>query len=151
MPRLLLGLGLIVIILTVYALVDCALFDRSRIRGLPRWVWIFVVILVPVIGPLLWLFVGRGRKRAPVGRMPRASAPDDDPEFLRGLDREKKERERLRLLEEELAKLDDPDATNDGKPNKPGTSGGTGSAGASGVDPKKSDPGEGDLPGRRDA
>jgi hypothetical protein len=151
MPRLLLGLGLIVIILTVYALVDCALFDRSRIRGLPRWVWIFVIILVPVIGPLLWLFVGRGRKRAPVGRMPRASAPDDDPEFLRSLDREKKERERIRLLEEELVKLDDSDATNSGKADKPGTPGGTGSAGASGVDPKKSDPGEGDLPGRRDA
>ena len=151
MPRLLLGLGLIVIILTVYALVDCALFDRSRIRGLPRWVWIFVIILVPVIGPLLWLFVGRGRKRAPVGRMPRASAPDDDPEFLRGLDREKKERERIRHLEEELAKLDDSDAANGAKPDKPGTGGGPGSAGASGVDPKKSDPGEGDLPGRRDA
>jgi hypothetical protein len=151
MPRLLLGLGLIVIILTVYALVDCALFDRSRIRGLPRWVWIFVIILVPVIGPLLWLFVGRGRKRAPVGRMPRASAPDDDPEFLRSLDREKKERERIRLLEEELAKLDDSDGTNSGKADNPGTPGGTGSAGASGVDPKKSDPGEGDLPGRRDA
>ena len=115
MPRLLFGLGLI------------------------------VIILVPVIGPLLWLFVGRGRKRAPVGRMPRASAPDDDPEFLRGLDREKKERERIRRLEEELAKLDDPDATDGGKPGQPGA------PGATGVDPKKSDPGEGDLPGRRDA
>jgi len=144
MPRLLFGLGLIVIILTVYALVDCALFDRSRIRGLPRWVWIFVIILVPVIGPLLWLFVGRGRKRAPVGRLPRSSAPDDDPEFLRGLDREKRERERIRRLEEELAKLDDPDAGPDGP------SGPSGAAGASGIDPKK-DPGEGDLPGRRDA
>jgi hypothetical protein len=150
MPRLLLGLGLIVIILTVYALVDCALFDRSRIRGLPRWVWIFVIILVPVIGPLLWLFVGRGRKRAPVGRMPRASAPDDDPEFLRGLDREKKERERIRRLEEELATLDDPEAAPDGKPGSAGQPG-PGSAGATGIDPKKSDPGEGDLPGRRDA
>lgn len=144
MPRLLFGLGLIVIILTVYALVDCALFDRSRIRGLPRWVWIFVIILVPVIGALLWLFVGRGRKRPPVGRMPRTSAPDDDPEFLRGLDREKRERERIRLLEEELAQLDDPEAS----PGKPGSSG---SADAGGIDPKKSDPGEGDLPGRRDA
>ncbi|TFD46562.1 PLDc_N domain-containing protein [Cryobacterium frigoriphilum] len=154
MPRLLFGLGLIVIILTVYALVDCALFDRSRIRGLPRWVWIFVIILVPVIGPLLWLFVGRGRKRAPVGRMPRTSAPDDDPEFLRGLDREKKERERIRRLEDEFAKLDDADGKSDGKPGKPGKpgpSGATGSAGTTGVDPKKSDPGEGDLPGRRDA
>ena len=141
MPRLLFGLGLIVIILTVYALVDCALFDRSRIRGLPRWVWIFVIIFVPLIGPLLWLFVGRGKKRGPVGRMPRSTAPDDDPEFLRGLDREKKERERIRLLEEELAKLDDPDSTG----NAPG---GTDVADS---DPKKSDPGEGDLPGRRDA
>jgi len=142
MPKLLIGLGLAVVILTVYTLVDCALFDRSRIRGLPRWVWIFVIVLVPLFGPLLWLLVGRGRN-APAGARPaRSVAPDDDPDFLKGLDREKDQQERIRRLEQDLADLDKPD---------PHDSGPAGPAGAAGVDPKKTEPGEGEQPGRRDA
>ena len=55
MFRLLFGLGVVVVILTVYAAVDCAVFDRNRIRGIPRWAWILVIILLPVIVPVLWL------------------------------------------------------------------------------------------------
>jgi hypothetical protein len=129
-------LGLMVVVLTVYTLVECAMFDRSRIRGLPRWVWIFVILLVPVIGPLLWLAVGRGRRPAPGGRVNRSQAPDDDPEFLKRLDRQKTQQERIRQLEKELAELDEPDP-HAGPP--------------AGTPPKKTDPGEGELPGRRDA
>lgn len=125
--------GIAVIILTVYSLVDCATTTRNRIRGLPRWVWIFVILLVPVVGPLLWLIVGRARRGA---RLVRSVAPDDDLEFLKGLDRQKTDQERLRALEQELADLDEPDPR---------------TGGVAGVDPKKNDPGEGDLPGRRDA
>ncbi|MEO6199928.1 MAG: PLD nuclease N-terminal domain-containing protein [Cryobacterium sp.] len=142
MPRLLIGLGLVVVILTVYTLVDCALFDRNRIRGLPRWVWIFVLILVPVIGPLLWLFVGRGRQGGVGRRAPRSLAPDDDPEFLLRLKREGEQQERIRQMEQELSDLDKPD---------PRTGGTPGTAGTAGFDPKKSDPGEGEQPDRRDA
>jgi len=131
MPKLLIGLGLAVLILTVYTLVDCALFERSRVRGLPRWVWIVVIVLVPLIGPLLWLFVGRGRGGSAVGRSFRTVAPDDDPDFLKSLNVDKDARERLRRLEEELADLDKPDTTD--KPNK------------------SPEPGEGEQPGRRDA
>jgi len=134
MPKLLIGIGLAVLILTVYSLVDCALFEKRRIRGLPRWVWIFVIVLVPLIGPLLWLFVGRGRGASPVGRSFRTVAPDDDPEFLKTLNQDQDTRDRLRRLEEELADLDAPDAQDRPKDA-----------------PKKTDPGEGDQPGRRDA
>lgn len=130
MVRLWFVLGIVVVILSVYALVDCALYNRARIRGLPRWAWIFAILLVPVIGPLLWLFVGRGRSAAAsAGRGPRPMAPDDDPDFLKGLNRVRDQEERIRQLEKELADLDKPDPR----------------------DPKKSEPGEGDLPGRRDA
>ncbi|KGJ72882.1 hypothetical protein GY21_12275 [Cryobacterium roopkundense] len=132
MPKLLIFIGLAVLILTVYTVVDCALFERKRVRGLPRWVWIFVIVLVPLIGPLLWLFVGRGRGASPVGRSFRTVAPDDDPEFLRSLNNDKDTRERLRRLEEELADLDKPEAKKDQDV------------------PKTTDPGEGDQPGRRD-
>ncbi|WEO77716.1 PLD nuclease N-terminal domain-containing protein [Cryobacterium sp. SO2] len=144
MFRLLFGLGVVVVILTIYTLVDCAVFDRNRIRGVPRWVWIFVIILIPVIGPVLWLLIGRGRRgnAGPAGgRVMRSMAPDDDPDFLRGLDRVKDQDQRIRDLEKELADFDKTDPEDDG----PGRSG------TAGVDPKKTDPGEGDQPGRRDA
>ena len=142
MPKLLIGLGLVVVILSIYTLVECALFDRGRIRGLPRSIWIVVIILVPVIGPLLWIFVGRGSRSVANGRAVRAVAPDDDPDFLNGLNREKNQEERIRQLEQELADLDKPD---------PRASGKAGQGGATGVDPKKTDPSEGEPPGRRDA
>lgn len=145
MFRLLFGLGVVVVILTIYTVVDCAMFDRNRIRGVPRWVWIFLIVLLPVIGPILWLLIGRGRRNTagPAGgRVTRSVAPDDDPDFLRGLDRAKDENQRIRDLEQELADLDKNDPTEGGPASRPGTAG---------VDPKKTDPGEGDQPGRRDA
>ncbi|MDJ0338638.1 PLD nuclease N-terminal domain-containing protein [Cryobacterium sp. PH31-O1] len=160
MPKLLIGLGLALVILTVYTLVDCAVFDRKRIRGLPRWVWIFVIVLVPLIGPLLWLLVGHGRA-TPTTRSFRSVAPDDDLDFLRGLNgggsaatgtgenrpfNEKDQQERIRRMEQDLADLDKNDPT-------PGKGGVAGTADTAGVDPnkKKSEPGEGEQPGRRDA
>lgn len=152
MVRLLFALGVVVVVLTVYTLVDCALLQRSRVRGLPRWVWIFVIVLIPVIGPVLWLLIGRGRRST--GKIVRSVAPDDDIDFLKGLDRAKSDQERLRALEQELADLDTPDPREPGTPGQPGTTGTPGKpgqAGQAGYEPKKSEPGEGDLPGRRDA
>lgn len=142
MFRLLFGLGVVVVILTIYTVVDCALFDRSRIRGLPRWAWILVIVFLPVIGPALWLLIGRGRRNQPVGRTTRTMAPDDDVDFLRGLNKNKEQEERIRQMEQELADLDDSDASTDDTIGRPG---------GAGVDPKKTEPGEGDQPGRRDA
>lgn len=53
-----LGIGLVVgllILLTLAALVHLV-FSPRRTR---RWIWLFVVTLVPVVGPLLYLFFGR--------------------------------------------------------------------------------------------
>jgi len=145
MFRLLFGLGVVVVILTVYTLVDCALFDRNRVRGVPRWAWILMIIFLPVLGAVLWLLIGRGRRSAagPAGgRVTRQMAPDDDPDFLRGLDKVKDQDQRIRDLEQELADFDKTEPSEDGAAGRPG---------AAGVDPKKTEPGEGDQPGRRDA
>jgi len=144
MFRLLFGLGVVVVILTVYAVVDCALFDRNRIRGVPRWAWILMIIFLPVLGAVLWLVIGRGRRSNTAntgGRVTRSMAPDDDPDFLRGLDRVKDQDQRIRDLEQELADFDKMDPPADESPR----------SGPAGVDPKKTEPGEGDQPGRRDA
>ncbi|HLP22745.1 MAG TPA: PLD nuclease N-terminal domain-containing protein [Microbacteriaceae bacterium] len=70
----------LIVVLTVFCAVDAVMLSRLRIRGLPRWAWVLIIIAVPVVGAVLWLTVGRGRR-------PTVVAPDDDPEFLAELGR----------------------------------------------------------------
>ena len=90
---------------TVYALVDLFMTQNPRVRAFPKPVWIAVVVALPIIGPVLWLTVGKGRK-GPPKRPAAGRAPDDDPGFLGSIDRESSD-ERIRRLEEELRKLDE--------------------------------------------
>lgn len=104
---------LIPIALAIFAVVDCLLTPRAFVRALPKSMWI-LLMTVPYVGALLWIFTGRGaspqdlnrgqRRRAtdeadarsaaaaaggfrPEAFEPRANTvpPDDDPEFLRRL------------------------------------------------------------------
>jgi len=43
----------------VWALFDCVATDASLCRNLPKGVWIILVLLIPDIGSLLWLLLGR--------------------------------------------------------------------------------------------
>jgi hypothetical protein len=101
------------LVLTVVAIVDIALIDNARVRGLPKWAWVLISIFLFVVGPLLWFFVGRERLEprnhgrypdAPAGRpaSPAPRAPDDDPDFLGQLSREQQQAKRIRDLEREL-------------------------------------------------
>ncbi len=92
---------------TVYALVDLFMTQGPRVRAFPKPVWIAVVVALPVIGPILWLLVGKARK-GPTQRRTTGRAPDDDPRFLGSIDSESSD-ERIRRLEEELRKLDEED------------------------------------------
>lgn len=88
---------LIPLALMLYALIDCVRTDDSQVKGLPKIVWVLLIVVIWVIGPLAWIFAGRDRswelpqRQAP----PRPVAPDDDPDFLRDLDLDVK-RERPR-------------------------------------------------------
>ena len=105
MARVWLILAVAVVFFTVYAVVDCLLTDRQRIRAIPKPVWVLVIILVTPVGGILWLTLGKDRS---VGRETRlVRAPDDDPAFLRRLGSEAEQEERIRQLERELAELDD--------------------------------------------
>jgi uncharacterized small protein (DUF1192 family) len=88
----------------VYSIVDCALQPATRHRGVNKTAWIFIVLLLPVLGGLLWFVIGRGRPSKATARR----APDDDPEFLGriSLGSITDQDERIRRLEEELAQLD---------------------------------------------
>jgi hypothetical protein len=64
--------------LTIFALIDLFGVPAGEVRGGSRFVWAVVILLLPVLGPGLWLWLGRA------GDGPRAIGPDDDPDFLRG-------------------------------------------------------------------
>lgn len=104
MTRLLLILALVGTAFWVYSIVDCALQPYTRHRGVSKTAWVFIVILLPVLGGILWFVIGRGRRPAAVARR----APDDDPDFLGSVGRATiaDQDERIRRLEEELAQLD---------------------------------------------
>ncbi|HET7900434.1 MAG TPA: PLD nuclease N-terminal domain-containing protein [Candidatus Nanopelagicales bacterium] len=88
-----------VLVLSLYALIDCILTPGPQARFLPKWLWLVVVVIAPVLGPVGWLLGGRPTRASvdaatpetvPSSRPPRRGrrgpvAPDDDPAFLRKL------------------------------------------------------------------
>ena len=80
---------IIVALLMIYCVVEVAQAPKFAVRRMPRWAWATVVICLPLVGAVTWLLLGRpnaeslGKKKRPDPRRPQA--PDDDPDFLRGL------------------------------------------------------------------
>ncbi|WP_439592716.1 PLD nuclease N-terminal domain-containing protein [Microbacterium sp.] len=105
MARALLIGGLVAAVFWVFTIVDCAVQPPTRHRGVGKPAWIAIVVLIPVLGGILWLTVGRVRQSQIAARR----APDDDPEFLGKLGARSDQDERIRRLEEELALLDSED------------------------------------------
>ncbi|MGJ3507756.1 PLD nuclease N-terminal domain-containing protein [Enemella sp. A6] len=77
---------ILIALLMIYCVVEIAQANGQQVRNLPKWAWFVAVVFLPLAGCLGWLFLGRPisgpGKQPPPGR-PRA--PDDDPDFLRGL------------------------------------------------------------------
>ncbi|MEX1078185.1 MAG: PLD nuclease N-terminal domain-containing protein [Homoserinimonas sp.] len=108
MAKLLFALSVVGLVVWVYTLVDCIRTDDSRVRGLPKIAWVFVVIALPLIGSVLWFFIGKERRTRIAPRQPsQQRAPDDDPAFLGKIGMEQDREQRIRRLEERLAELDD--------------------------------------------
>jgi uncharacterized membrane protein len=60
-------LAVIELALAAVALVDWA--RRKTFRALPRWGWFCVILFVGIVGPTVYLILGRGEERAePDGR-----------------------------------------------------------------------------------
>ncbi|MDR0784110.1 MAG: PLD nuclease N-terminal domain-containing protein [Propionibacteriaceae bacterium] len=86
--RVLLVLALLAIL--VYTVVHVIQSDSNGVRGLPKTLWLIIVLLVPGIGLLAWWIFGRPvdtpTPQPPVFRRPPPpDAPDDDADFLRSL------------------------------------------------------------------
>jgi hypothetical protein len=106
--------GLLLIGLWLFCLFDVITTDSAVVRNLPKLLWLFIVLVLPDIGSILWLVAGRpwngGTSNLPykgnIGRSARAEPtrrtaatnPDDDEDFLRGL-RDRAEQQRRRAAE----------------------------------------------------
>lgn len=100
------------IVVWVYAFFDALTTPGQETRNLPKVLWMVVIVLFFPVGAVLWLFLGRPRRSTPVqggapaqGEVDRSTddldpsdfakpsdsphplGPDDDPEFLRRLNR----------------------------------------------------------------
>lgn len=102
MPRFLILAIVAVVVLTLYAVIDCAMTDARRARVLSKPVWLVAILLLPVVGPICWILFGKGLisigsgsrsdaagaggRSGRAGRgAPAPAAPDDDEAFLRRL------------------------------------------------------------------
>ena len=71
----------------IWALLDCIATDSSLCRNLPKPMWIILVLILPDIGALAWLLLGRPEKAqlAPgLDRLRDAAAPvglEDSPRY----------------------------------------------------------------------
>lgn len=99
---------ILLLVLIVYALVDCVRHDNTTMPGgVPKAVWVVLIVVFPGAGAIAWLLVSRLTRQAqsatrparpsyggypsrPAPRRPvtRPVAPDDDLEFLASLDRQ---------------------------------------------------------------
>ena len=132
---LIIGGAALIVGLTLYTLLDAVRTPAHEARTLPKWLWVLVTLLFPVVGPLMWLILGRPKAQPAAGTprpgfgqrrstpAPSVSSPDDDEEYLRWL-KAKAERER-RSREAESNTTQDSERKNpefkdpeDGTPNQ---------------------------------
>ncbi|RLP11988.1 PLD nuclease N-terminal domain-containing protein [Propionibacterium australiense] len=67
---------LVLLALTIYAIVDLAQSHDENVPFMPKWLWLFVVIFIPAVGPVLWIVASYNARHAP----PRSDIPPDDNE-----------------------------------------------------------------------
>lgn len=125
--------------LIVYALVDCVRYEDSRMPvGLPKAIWVILIVVFPVAGAAAWLVVSRVTARAAAGgggsagyspppkaprpRPTRPVAPDDDPEFLASLRRPTPEPETAPEVDEESGPTDHAETDERAEDSKPAES-----------------------------
>ena len=99
-------IGFLLIALWIYCILDVIATDEALMRGLPKMAWLIVVVILPDIGSIAWLALGRpvfagwrpgdtsDRRTRPV------LGPEDRPDF--GSSSSSADRERLESWEADL-------------------------------------------------
>ncbi len=119
------------VLLVVLALISCLSAEEGAVRALPRYIWIIVILLFPIVGSIAYFVVGRPVTTAPRstwragGGFPEAQrprpAPDDDPKFLARLNEEsrRQDEEMLRKWEADLRRREEDLRENPSRPSSP--------------------------------
>ncbi|MBJ7286297.1 MAG: hypothetical protein RJB29_284 [Actinomycetota bacterium] len=78
---------ILIIIIDIYAFIDCAMTPQESVRRFPKWGWLLIILFTEIFGAIGWFIAGRPKKpgtnRGGGGK--RIIPPDDDPDFLRKL------------------------------------------------------------------
>ncbi len=139
----------IAVAFTLYALVDAAMTEGSRARGVPKPVWVVLVVVLPVIGGVLWFLIGKGDTPAV-----RPAAPDDDPRFTGTRMSTGDLDSHMQDLEARLRELDSETFPGEDRTGRGSTAAPEGPASGKGTPPQANDAGTGDAgtdaPDRRD-
>ncbi|WP_051224687.1 PLD nuclease N-terminal domain-containing protein [Pseudoclavibacter soli] len=113
MLRIVIIAAILAVAMVLVALIDVALTDRSRIAVLPKWGWLAVVVLLPVIGAVLWWYAGHPRATTS------SAAPTiEEPAGATGIEQMTPE-QRIAWLEHELAELDEEEHDDRGGSSEP--------------------------------
>ncbi|MGO1053581.1 PLDc N-terminal domain-containing protein [Crossiella sp. CA198] len=117
--------GLLVLALWIFCIIDVIRTPDGETNHLPKMLWLMIVIIIPTVGSIVWLVLGRpqgllsndpgarGANPKVANRFPEydrpgrhvAQSPDDDEAFLRSL-RERVEEQR-RAARQQDKKEDD--------------------------------------------
>ncbi len=52
-------IGFLLIAFWIYCIFDVIATDEVLVRSLPKLVWLFIVVVLPTIGSIAWLALGR--------------------------------------------------------------------------------------------
>jgi hypothetical protein len=55
-------LGVALLLLWVYCIFDVIASDSALVRNLPKMFWLFIVLILPDVGAIAWLLLGRPEK-----------------------------------------------------------------------------------------
>ncbi len=100
-------IGFLLIALWLYCIFDVIATEEVLVRSLPKLVWLFIVVVLPTIGSIAWLALGRpvfaGWRPGDSSGRPtrRVVGPEDRPDFGSS---STAEQARLRAWEEDLAR-----------------------------------------------
>jgi hypothetical protein len=76
---------LLVVAVYIWFIVDVVRTPRAEVRSLGKFPWLLVVVLIPLVGGALWLWLGRAwpARGGRFGWRSQPVAPDDDPAFIK--------------------------------------------------------------------
>ncbi|MER7500775.1 PLD nuclease N-terminal domain-containing protein [Nonomuraea pusilla] len=84
-------IGLALLAFWLFSLFDVVTTPEDDVRNVPKPLWVLIVVVVPFLGGLVWLIKGRPRAARAAWPVPPGpgmpKGPDDDPEFLKELER----------------------------------------------------------------